>query len=233
MEHEVEQPDSPTVAPAPEAAATDAPASHAARRSGMLLLLAGGAAVAGAALTMAFLGRVPPAEHASPVSRIARSAPPPSRRAAAPTVLPRWNQAHEERWISNHARSVAYEIDAIAPVAVWMRHVRPTLVVRCLARSTDVFVFTDSAARIEPRDENHTVRLGFDDGPDATERWPDSADHDALFAPDGRALADRIARARSMRFAFTPHNADAVVAEFDVAGFEAIASTIAKTCGWR
>ena len=35
--------------------------------------------------------------------------------------------------------------------------VRPLLEVRCLSRKTELFVYTETAARIESDDENHTV----------------------------------------------------------------------------
>ena len=229
---EIEQPDRPEAATPPGEPASETPAPP--RRGGPLMLLAAGAAIGGALLTMAILGRTTTRNAGAPVvpsGRVQVSGG--AAKAPPPALLPRWSQAHEDRWISNHPRSVAWEIDAVAPVAIWMRHVRPMLVVRCLAKSTDVFVFTDSAARIEPRDDRHTVRVGFDDEADVVERWPDSADHDALFAPDGMTTARRLAGVRSMRFTFTPHNADPVTARFDVGGFDAIASGMAKTCGWK
>jgi hypothetical protein len=64
-----------------------------------------------------------------------------------------------------------------------MNYVRPLLVVRCM-KKTEAFVYTGSALRIEPNTEDHTVSFRFDDEPARTERWPDSAEHDALFAPD-------------------------------------------------
>lgn len=236
---------SDTVADPTESAAATPPAERIgsnssedrpARRTSMYYLAAVGAATVGAVVTIAILGEKPASSSAArdgAAPMVSPQTPPARVRAHAPLVFPRWSQAHEDRWISNHPRSVAYEIDANRPVAVWMRRVRPMLVVRCLSKTTDIFVFTDTAARIEPRDDNHTVRIGFDDEADVTERWPDSADHDALFAPDGLVLAQRLARARSMRFAFTPHNADTVVAEFNVTGFDAVASTMSKTCGWH
>ena len=99
-----------------------------------------------------------------------------------------------------------------------MKQVRPTLVVRCMDKRTDVFVYTDSAARIEEQDENHTVRVAFDGDEGAHERWPDSVEHDALFAPDGKAMAGRILASRQMRFTFSPHNAAPVTATFEVGG---------------
>ena len=112
-----------------------------------------------------------------------------------------------------------------------MKRVRPTLVVRCMDKRTDVFVYTDSAARIEEQDENHTVRVAFDDGAGTHERWPDSVEHDALFAPDGQAMARRLLGARQMRFTFSPHNAAPVTATFDVSGLGELLSPIAKRCG--
>jgi hypothetical protein len=35
-----------------------------------------------------------------------------------------------------------------------------------------------------------------------------------------------------MRFGFTPYNAAAVVAQFEVAGFDAVAPKLAQTCRW-
>ena len=98
-------------------------------------------------------------------------------------------------------------------------------------KRTDVFVYTDSAARIEEQDENHTVRVAFDGEAGAHERWPDSVEHDALFAPDGKAMAARLLAARQMRFTFSPHNAAPVTATFEVAGLGELLAPIAKRCG--
>ena len=116
---------------------------------------------------------------------------------------------------------------------MWMDHVRPVLVLRCLAGKTDAFVFTETAARIEQADENHTVELALDGSSAAVERWPDSADHDALFAPDAEAFARRLAGARTLRFGFTPHNAQPVTATFDLSGAEAVVDAVSRTCRRR
>jgi hypothetical protein len=75
--------------------------------------------------------------------------------------------------------------------------------------------------------------LTFDDGGDSEERWPDSAEHDALFAPDGTALARRISSAHHLRFGFSPHNADPVQVDFDLGDAATVVSHVAKTCGWK
>jgi hypothetical protein len=153
-----------------------------------------------------------------------------SRDAPAPTG-PKWTRTRQSRWASDGSRTISYEIEAENLVSVWMKRVRPVLAVRCLARQTEVFVVTDSAASIELQDDRHTVRVGFDDEPEVTEQWIDSVSHRELFAPDGIALARRIAQADRMRFGFTPFNAAPVVAEFDVRGFSEPLESIAKMCG--
>lgn len=151
----------------------------------------------------------------------------------ATSTSAKWSTVNVARWIGNGRRSFAAELVAENNVAIWQREVKPVLVVRCLSRRPEVFVFTDSAAKIEPRTEDHTVRLAFDEGEESSERWPDSADHDALFAPDGAVLAHRLAAARTMQFGFTPHNASPVVAHFNVAGLDELLRTSATDCGWK
>ena len=109
-----------------------------------------------------------------------------------------------------------------------MRTVRPALVVRCEKNVLDVFVFTDSAAKIEPDTLDHTVTMRLDDGEEASARWPDADTHDALFAPEGGALARRLAAARVLRFGFTPHNAEPVTMQFAVAGLAPLLARAAK-----
>ena len=157
----------------------------------------------------------------------------PSAAAAAPSAPGRWSNGSNSRWKSDRPRDVVLELPADNKVSVWMKHVRPMLVVRCMNRSTEAFVFTESAAAIETQDENHTVQIGFDGEPATTERWPDSVEHDALFAPDGEAFARRVAGAKTMTFAFKPHNALPVEATFNVSGFEPLIAPAAKQCGWN
>lgn len=145
---------------------------------------------------------------------------------------PHWSQAGTYRWVANHRRSAAYELESRELVPVWTTNVRPTLVVRCLAKKTDVFVYIETAARIES-DENHTVGLAFDGDKQMVERWPDSEEHDALFAPDSGALATRLATAHHLAFTFTPHNAQPVTVNFDLTGADGVVASVRKTCGGK
>jgi hypothetical protein len=141
--------------------------------------------------------------------------------------------ANDARWVGNARRSLAFELPASSKVSVWMRDVRPMLVVRCLAGTIDVFVFTDSAAAIEPQTEDHTVRYAFDDEAETREMWQDSSEHDALFAPDGAAFARRLMDVRTFRFGFTPHNATPATAHFQVSGLRERLAPAVKACGWK
>lgn len=144
---------------------------------------------------------------------------------------PGWTP-NRARWVANAPRSFAFELPSHNRVAIWMREVRPVLVVRCVPETTEVFVFTQSAAMIQAQTEDHTVVFSFDDEPETRELWPDAAEHDALFAPDGAAFAKRLLNAKTMRFGFTPHNAAPVTAHFQVSGLRNLVEPTAKTCRW-
>jgi hypothetical protein len=138
-------------------------------------------------------------------------------------------------WTREHStgyNAVTFELRAENYVLVWRKRVRPVLGVRCLSRRTDVYVVTDWAASIEEADR-HTVRIGFDEKGESEQQWLDSVDHQALFAPDGVALARQIATARTLRFGFTPYNSEPVLVEFDVRGFDSLIGSVASACKWR
>lgn len=170
------------------------------------------------AITLAVLSAravVPAAAAAASVPGAGAS--PTARLDSVPPAGPGWVE-NRALWTGSDRKSLAFELPARNETAVWMKKVRPLLVVRCVARRMDVFVYTDSAAAMEAQDEDHTVQVAFDGEPERTERWPDSVAHDALFAPDGPGMAERLSHARTMRFGYTPHNAPPVVAHFDVPG---------------
>jgi len=218
------------------AAASSAPAGKLGTRA---VAMMGGALFAAAALIFTILSM---RGSASPES--AASAPAPgtaaptatrpaarAKAAALPAVLPKWNVVTEGRWIGTDRKTVAFELQAVNKIHIWTRAVTPVLVVRCQAGRVEPFVFTQSAARMEAQDEDHTVRLAFDDGPEATERWPDSDDHDALFARDAAGFTQQLAGAHTLRFGFTPHNAEPAVARFEVGGLSDLLSSAPRQCG--
>lgn len=152
---------------------------------------------------------------------------------SAPAAVPsKWNVANRE-WLLNAKKGVAFELPAQNRVALWQGIARPTLVVRCDAGRMQMFVYTASAIQMEAVDENHTVRISFDGQPEATERWADSSEHDALFAPDAAAFAHRVGTASTLKFSYTPHNAPRAVAEFQTSGLNDLIGPAAKQCGLK
>ncbi len=167
----------------------------------------------------------------SPRAAEDRTTPTPSDSVGS-SPAPKWARIRQSGWASDGSRTIGFELRAENDVRVWMKRVRPVLVVRCLGRQTEVFVTTGSAMSIESTPDRHTVHIGFDGQADIANLWLDSEADRHLFAPDGIALARQLARAHTMRFGFTPFNASPVVAEFDVRGFGGPLESVARTCGW-
>lgn len=149
------------------------------------------------------------------------------------TVLPTWVGRKHATWARDGSKTISFELQASNDVPVWMTRARPVLVVRCLFRSTDVFIATGTAASIEPQAGSHTVRLQIDHDQELVQQWSDSESSQELFAPDGAALVRRLAQAQYVRFGFTPYNTKPVTVEFIVQGFDKLAGLVASTCGWR
>jgi len=146
------------------------------------------------------------------------------------TSAPKWNRTRQSQWATDGSRTIGFEVEAQRDVAVYMDRVRPVLAVRCISQQTEVFVVLRSAPSIESGGDTHTVRVGLDDEPDVEQQWLDSSNMQALFAPDGKAFAARMATARYLRFAFKPFNAPPAAVEFDVHGFEGPLAVMTKTC---
>lgn len=151
---------------------------------------------------------------------------------SAPAAAPvsKWNSANRD-WLLNARKGVAFEVKSDNRVAIWQAVAQPVLVVRCDAGKMQMFVYTASAIQMEAQDENHTVGISVDGEPEVTERWADSAEHDALFAPDGHAFAQRLSSAQTLRVSYRPHNAPKAVATFQVAGLADTLQPAAKQCG--
>jgi hypothetical protein len=200
------------------------------------VLVIGVAIVGGAIITFGLLAARGVASSNLAAANIATPNPRLSSRATvepASIATQRWTSENRASWVGNRPHSAAFELAAENTVSIWLNHFRPMLVVRCVSSATDVFVFTGSAIKIEPQTEDHTVTIRFDDEPELTERWPDSADHDALFAHDGAAFVQRLNRARTLRFGYTPHNAAPVTAQFQVSGLRELIEPAARDCGWK
>jgi hypothetical protein len=159
--------------------------------------------------------------------RVPASRPAPAPRAVEPIAPSKWTNGPQ--WVSDR-KSVAFELKSSNRVNVWMGQVQPLLVVRCTQNRTEAFVYTETAARIEPGMEDRAVRVRFDDDPFVDERWPDSAEHKGLFAPNGETFTQRLMNARTLRFQFTPHNAETAEVQFSVVGLRELIEPVQKKC---
>jgi hypothetical protein len=225
-----------------------APAAATARRGMSPRLLA---AVCAGAFFVAFLialsaarlrqPDVPPASIAAtaaarPSGSNARTADAPAAVKSSASVesspMPTWVGRRQAVWASDGTKTVAFALAPVNEVEVVSSRGQPQLVVRCLSRRTDVYIVTGPLT-FEPQDGSHTVRVQVDEDPEEAQQWLDSDSSQELFAPDGAALSDRLARAHRLRVGFTPFNAQPVTMEFIVDGFDTVAPLVARTCGRR
>lgn len=223
-------PSSPAPAAVAAPAANAAPAAKAAKKGGNLPIVLFGALGAAAAIVIAMTSRgvgVPQASSTTPAPlRLSTSFPRPSVETVRPS---RWTSG--TRWVSDR-KSVAFELKSNNRVNVWMGQVQPLLIVRCMANRTEAFVYTDIAAQIEPGVDDRAVRVRFDDEPYVDERWLDSAEHKGLFAPNGATFSHRLLNAKTLRFQFTPHNAERAEVQFEVGGLRDLIDPVQRKCGW-
>ena len=216
------------VIPLPEVAPAAGPVAK--KRGGGPLVILFGVIGAAFAVLVGLMSRSVAEPQASAAS------PAPSRSVAAARVASeapassRWTSG--ARWVSDR-KSVAFELKSDNRVNVWMGQVQPLLVVRCTANRTETFVYTETAARIEPGKDDRAVRVALDDGPYVDDRWLDSAEHKGLFAPHGETFTHRLVNATTLRFQFTPHNAETAEVQFNVAGLRELIGPVQKKCGWN
>jgi hypothetical protein len=224
---------SPVTEPSSAVQSTVQSTAPASRRLGRrkVMLVAGAVGVAVLALGFSF-GRGGVSSGVA-AGAPARTAPrPPAVPNASPTAFhQKWSTGDRAHWLGNQRHGAAFELPADNIVQTWFGPVRPALVVRCTSKSIETFVYTGSPMKIEPHAEGKTVTVSVDDEAVRTERWPDADDHDALFAPDGSAFAGRLLHAGTLRFGYSPHNANDVVAEFHVTGLAELMDPAAKECG--
>ena len=199
------------------------------------MALVGGAGVLACVVAMVVVQSLQPAASPQPVETPRPVEP--AKTVEEPIVesgsAPTWVGARQASWANDGSKTISFELQATHDVNVWMARVRPLLIVRCLYKTTEVFIATKASASIEGQAGTHTVHLNIDGDPEMVQQWTDSVSGHELFAPNGVALARRLATADHLGFSFTPYNAKPVTAEFVVTGFRELAPLVGKTCGWK
>jgi hypothetical protein len=217
----------------PVAAATPAPvpAERAIGSRRQLTFIA--AAVAAVALTgfaMSARGGSPPDVSGVAIAPAAHATPPPPSAPPA-TAVQRWSTENQASWLENRRRGAAFELLSENIVKTSFGPARPTLVIRCTSQRIEAFVITGSPMKIDPRVDGKTVTISMDGEPVRTEHWTDSDDRKAVFAPDAAAFTQRLRTARTLQFGYSPHNSSDVVAQFHVAGLDALIGAAPRHCG--
>ena len=140
------------------------------------------------------------------------------------------------------SKTVMVALDSNDEVHGPLGAVRPSLIVRCQQKKTEVYVETGMAASVEEYGPSHAVGIRLDDGPAEYYDWIESGDNKALFAND-REFADHghggiieyaksIAEASTLTFQFTPFDGSPQVARFDIRGLDPHLHKVAEACGW-
>lgn len=153
---------------------------------------------------------------------------------SAPSAVPsdHWRVSQDTSPMDG-SETVTLDLDSEDSIQGWVKSEKPTLIIRCKENRTEVYVVTGMAASVEFGTEGHTVRTRLDDRKPVSQRWSDSTDHKALFAPNPIPLAKRLANAKKLAFEFTPFEASPAIAEFDLTGLESHLGKVASACGWR
>jgi hypothetical protein len=206
--------------------------------AGRLTLMLVGAAgiIAGVAFVLALSwlrGEAPLQTAAAAPARPAPATKPAQSVIVESAPAPTWTGERKATWASDGSKTIAFELQAMRDVPVWMSKARPVLVVQCLSRATRSFVILGASANFEEDAFRRTVRVQWDDGPTMVQQWQASESGQELFAPDGIAFARQLTKAKRLRIGFTPYNAQPVTADFAVQGFDDLAGLVANTCGWR
>ena len=200
-------------------------------------MLVGGAGIlAGIAFVLAFgwlRGDAPVQTAAAASPAVTTATKPGSPAVAESSPAPTWTGARKAAWARDGSKTITFELQATHDVPVWMSRARPVLVVKCLSRSTQVFVILGSSISFEEDAFKRTVRVQWDDGAEMVQQWQASESGQELIVPDGVAFVRQLTHVNRLRFGFTPFNAQPVTVEFAVQGFDQLAGLVASTCGWR
>ena len=135
------------------------------------------------------------------------------------------------------SRTVVLTLDSEDQIQGLLGAVKPSLIVRCKEKKTDVYVATGMAASIEEDfdggpAEHHTVKTRLDNAPAIAWYWYESTDHKALFSGGGPEFAKELTRADTLTFQFTPFDGSPQVARFDIRGLDPHLHKVAEACGW-
>ncbi len=153
-------------------------------------------------------------------------------RPSSPAVSRRWTAKDIESEMPG-AKGVSFELDGTLLPPQGPNSRPPELIVRCQDNRTDVILVAGVNAAEErgPR-QGTSVSVRLDEAPARRERWRESSDREALYAPVPIRLAREIARAGTLQLEFATLDGPPVRVSFDVSGFDQHITRLASDCGW-
>lgn len=158
----------------------------------------------------------------------------------------KWRMS-ESRSPMDDSLTVITSLDSEDNITGPVQSTRPTLIVRCKGKNTDVYLVTGVAASIERSmigdlKSYHTVRLRLDQADATVTAWDDSTDRRTLFLRsltldpmsyhDSIPFAKQLARANTLIIEFTPFDSPPATIRFDLRGGEQHIKRVAEACGW-
>jgi hypothetical protein len=108
--------------------------------------------------------------------------------------------------------------------------VRPALVIRCEEGKTEVFVTVPRGLGGEQLLKGAPVAVTFDSLPPVKERWPASAEGDAVFSPGADAFMAQLKQADTVHLSVTTRGDTAQVSSFAVVGLSEPLRRLAPEC---
>lgn len=155
---------------------------------------------------------------------------------AAPSVSPKKDEYG--KWIVdrsadefNGKQNITAAVESENITKAWLDTTRPAFIIRCLENKTEVLLNTRHQFEVE---QGHTeeVKINFtiDDGQPVSEYWKRGPEGKTAFAHDPEPLAKKLSGAKVLRIEFTPFNADAATAAFDIEKSEKVIDEILKAC---
>jgi type VI secretion system protein VasI len=129
--------------------------------------------------------------------------------------------------------TVAIGLEAENEVQGWITRSKPTLVVRCIAGETEVFVNAGMVLEMGPNTWGVVpTRIRFDSGTAQDLGARESTDRTGFFYGYAVSLAKQMMQHDTMVIGFTPLNTGEVAATFDLRGLSEAIKPVREACGW-
>lgn len=119
-------------------------------------------------------------------------------------------------WVVTSETNPMDSVKTVAALKDSVEHPAAALVIRCRGKHAEVYVKAPEVVS-----EEYGVRIKFDEGKAAKQRWERATSYDALFSPAPVDLLRSVRAAKTFYFEYTPYQRAARVVSFDVTNLPA------------